>query len=66
MTKKRYLRPCVQIFLEMNAMVSLGLLCSISILEVNIWTILLMTMLCMILAVSGIALKKYGRYDDEI
>lgn len=66
MTKKRYLRWWIQYVLEVLLMLSLGILCSVSIVKVNVWSMLLIMIPTAVLTVSGILLMKYGRYSDEI
>ena len=66
MTKKRYLRWWIQYVLEVLLMLSLGILCSVSIVKVNVWSMLLIMIPTAVLTVSGIMLMKYGRYSDEI
>ena len=66
MTRKRHLRTWIQMLLEINLFICLGALCSINIIKVNIWSVLIMIALSAGLLISGMLLKKYGRYDHEL
>lgn len=67
MTKKRrYLKPWIQMILEVNVLLILGFFCSLVGFELKLSVILVFALLLSIMAVSAYLLSRYGRYEDEL
>ena len=67
MTKKRrYLKPWIQMILEVNVLLILGFFCSLVSFEPKLSVILAFALLLSIMAVSTYLLSRYGRYEDEL
>ena len=67
MTKKRrYLKPWIQMILEVNVLLILGFFCSLVSFELKLSVILVFALLLSIMVVSAYLLNRYGRYEDEL
>lgn len=67
MTKKRrYLKPWIQMILEVNVLLILGFFCSLVSFELKLSVILAFALLLSIMVVSAYLLSRYGRYEDEL